>query len=147
MYGQGIENAAIAESKEYSVYYVTELVTKYIEKGIETMVEDKGGSNNRRMSYEKEEEFLERFRERAEAGELLTIKEILVKFEEETGKPSATSTIYDLLKRHGWRKLKPRRENPRKASDEEIASSKKNSGKSTGYYWQKTEAEPRRTIM
>jgi len=33
--------------------------------------------------------------------------------------------IYKLLKRHGWRKIKPRPEHPQKASEEEIEASKK----------------------
>ena len=115
MYSQGTPNKTIAEALEYNEYYISELVSKYINEGIEAIVNDKRTSNNRKMSYEKEAEFLEGFRERAEAGELLTIKDILLKYEEETGEASGTSTIYALLKRHGWRKLKPRPENPKKA--------------------------------
>jgi transposase len=77
------------------------------------------------MTFERVTQFLEQFLELAEAGELVTVKEILEKFEEETGKASNTSTIYKLLKRHGWRKVKPRPCHPGKASAEEIASSKK----------------------
>ena len=146
MYSQGTSNKAIAEALDYSVYHITELVSKYIKEGIESIVEDKRTSNNRRMSYEKETEFLEGFRESAEAGELITIKEILLKWEEVTGSESCTSTIYELLKRHGWRKLKPRPENPRKASAEEIESSKKLTKNTKGYYWQTSGTSAKSTI-
>jgi len=139
MYSQGTANKKISEALEYSPYYISELVSKYIKEGIESIVEDKRTSNYRRMSYEKEVEFLEGFRESAEAGELITVKSILLKYEEVTGAPSGTSTIYALLKRHGWRKLKPRPENPKKASAEEIASSKKLTKNTKGYYWQTSE--------
>jgi transposase len=138
MYSQGTGNKAISEALEYSVQYISELVTKYINEGMDAIINDKRTSNNRRLNWGEEEEFLERFRETAEAGQLITVKEILAKYEEVTGEASGTSTIYALLKRHGWRKVKPRPENPKKASEEEIAASKKNSGKSTGYCWQKT---------
>ena len=147
MYSQGTSNKVIAESLEYNYYYISELVSKYIKEGIEAIVEDKRTSNNRRMSVEEEAEFLEGFREKAEAGELLTIKEILQKWEEVTGEPSGSSTIYALLKRHGWRKLKPRLENPKKASAEEIESSKKLTKNTKGYYWQTSERNTKSMIM
>jgi len=146
LYSQGTANKEIAEALEYSEYYITELVSKYISEGIEAIVEDKRTSNNRRISYEKEAEFLEGFRESAEAGELITIKEILKKYEEVTGVSSCTSTIYALLKRHGWRKLKPRPENPGKASEEEIAASKKLTKNTKGYYWQTSVTSTKSTI-
>jgi hypothetical protein len=67
------------------------------------------------------------------------VKDILAKFEEETGKPSNTTTIYQLLKRHGWRKVQPRPAHPGKASAEEIISSKKLTQKSKNWYWKKIE--------
>ena len=89
------------------------------------------------MDFKKEAEFLEQFVELAEAGQVITITGILRKFEEVTGKESGTSTIYALLKRHGWRKVKPRPRHPGKASDEEIASSKKITKNSERSYWKK----------
>ena len=147
MYSQGNTNKEISEALDYSVQYISELVTKYMNEGIESIVCDKRRSNNYRLSYEKEEEFLEGFRDIAEAGQLITVTEILLKYEEVTGAPSCTSTIYALLKRHGWRKVSPRPENPGKASEEEIAACKKNSGKNTGYCWQKIETGKKSTIM
>jgi len=139
MYGMGKTNKEISEAVDYSVQYITELVTKYLNEGMDAIITDKRTSNNRRMSFEQETEFLSQFIDLSEAGQLVTVKEILAKYEETTGKPSATSTIYDLLKRHGWRKLKPRPCHPGKASDEEIASSKKLTQNTEKWYWQKIE--------
>ena len=127
LYSQGIPNKAIAEALEYNVYYITELVSKYLSGGIEAIVEDKRTCNNRRMSFEEETEFLEQFVELAEAGQVLTVHIIKEKFEEKTGEEAHINTIYCLLKRHGWRKVRPRPTNPGKASEEEIADTKKNS--------------------
>jgi len=71
---------------------------------------------------------------------------LLKKYEEVTGSASCTSTIYALLKRHGWRKLKPRTENPGKASEEEIAASKKLTKNTKGYYWQTSGTSTKSTI-
>jgi len=125
MRSRGKSNQSITDAIGLSEQYITVLVTKYFEGGLDAILTDKRTSNNRRMSEEAEEKFLEQFRDLADAGQLITVSGILTAFEKETGKPSSTSTIYDLLKRHGWRKLRPRPRHPGSASEEEINSSKK----------------------
>jgi len=61
----------------------------------------------------------------AETGQLVTVEPILKKYEEATGKKSNTTSIYRLLKRHGWRKLRPRPKHPKAASIEEQDRQKK----------------------
>lgn len=139
MRGLGINRKQISESLGFSEQHVTNLVAKYKKHGMDSILQDKRTSNNRRMSFEQESEFLEQFVELAEAGQVITIEGILRKFEEVTGKESGTTTIYSLLKRHGWRKVKPRPRHPGKASDEEIASSKKLTKNSGASCWKKTE--------
>jgi transposase len=77
------------------------------------------------MTFAQEAEFLKQFEEMAENGQLVTVGPILEKYEEATGKKSNTTSIYRLLKRHGWRKLKPRRKHPKAASTEEQSRKKK----------------------
>ena len=137
MYSQGKTNKEISEAIGFSAKYISELVSKYLTLGLDAIVGDKRTSNNYRMSFEQEEQFLEQFLEESEAGQVITIKNILIKYEEETGKPTCTSTIYALLKRHGWRKLQPRPAHPGKASDEEIESSKKLTQNSEASCWKK----------
>ena len=137
MRGLGISRKQISESLGFSEQHITNLVAKYKKEGIDSILQDKRTSNNRRMSLEKESEFLEQFVELAEAGQIITIEGILRKFEEATGKESGTTTIYSLLKRHGWRKVKPRPRHPGKAGDEGIESSKKLTKNSGISYWKK----------
>ena len=125
MRSRGMSNQAITDAIGFGQQYVTVLVTKYFQGGLDAIINDKRTSNNRRMSFEAEERFLEQFSEMAEAGELITVAAILSAFEKETGKPSSTSTIYDLLKRQGWREVRPRTRHPGSASEEEKNSSKK----------------------
>ena len=121
----GKTNKEISEVTGYNPQRITEIVSQYINKGMDSLIGNKYTSNNRRMSLEEETQFLEQFREEAESGLLTSVKNILKKYEEVTGKGSNTSTIYALLKRHGWRKLQPRPRHPRCASEEEKDSSKK----------------------
>ena len=137
MRGLGKSDLEISEVLGYSVYYIPELVSKYKKQGMDAIINDKRTSNNRRMSFEEEGKFLEHFAELAEAGQIITVNGILRKFEEVTGKESNTSTIYKLLKRHGWRKVKPRPRHPGKASDEVIEASKKLTKNSERSYWKK----------
>jgi len=139
MRGLGKTNKEISEAVGFSPYYVTELVGKYIKHGLDAILEDKRTSNNRRMDFNEEATFLAQFVELANEGLIVTVEKILQKFEEKTGKPSNTSTIYKLLKRHGWRKVKPRPRHPGAASDEEIAVSKKLSKISERSNWKKIE--------
>jgi transposase len=122
---KGKTNKEIGEICGFCEQFITDLVREYREKGLESILKYRRTTNNRRMTFEEESEFLEQFREVAEAGQLITVKDILSKFEEKTGKESNTSTIYNLLKRHGWRKVKPRPRHPGAATEEEKNSSKK----------------------
>lgn len=137
----GKKNKEISEVIGFSAQYVTELVAKYVKVGMEPILTDKRTSNNRNMSVADEITFLEQFMELADAGQIITIHTIMEKYIEVTGKPCSDTTIYKLLKRHGWRKVAPKPEHPGKATAEEIESSKKLT-KRTGSYWKNlTEAE------
>ena len=77
------------------------------------------------MSIAEEEEFLAEFRQHAEKGQIIEVTSIKSAYEARVGHSIGGSQIYYLLRRHGWRKVVPRSKHPNKASDEEIASSKK----------------------
>jgi len=121
----GKTNAEISEVLGFHAQTIIGLVSKYMKDGLNSILTDRRTSNNRRMSFDEESKFLEQYVELAEAGQILTVKLIHEKFDQETGKKNDQSTIFRLLKRHGWRKVKPRPQHPGKASDEEISSSKK----------------------
>ena len=135
----GKTNGEISEIVGYHNQTVTSIVSQYVKKGMESLIGNHYTGHNRRMSFEEETSFLEQFREEAESGLLISVKNILKKYEEVTGKSSNTSTIYDLLKRHGWRKVQPRPRHPGSASEEEQENTKKkliHSGRKS--YWTNT---------
>ena len=125
MYRQGKTNKEIAKATGFHPQQITQLVTKVLSNGIDSILQDRRTSNNYRMSFTQEADFLKQFEEMAENGQLVTVAPILQKYEEATGKKSNTTSIYRLLKRHGWRKLKPHRKHPKAASTEEQSRQKK----------------------
>ena len=85
-----------------------------------------GGRRHEYLTLEQERAFLLPFFARAAAGEIATAAEIQRAFEIQVQRPVHSSTIFRLLKRHGWRKLVPRPVHP-KADPEEQAAFKKTS--------------------
>ena len=55
-----------------------------------------------------EKALLSRFAKTAGAGELLNIHDLKAAYEKAIGHATSNSTVYNLLARHGWRKLMPR---------------------------------------
>ena len=93
--------------------------------GLEAISGNHYGGNHRNMSVEEETAILAPFKERAEKGELVEVSEIAQAYQAAVDHPVSNGQIYFVLHRHGWRKVMPRSKHPRKASDEEIAASKK----------------------
>ena len=77
------------------------------------------------MSYEEETALLEPFSKKAEAGQMVEVSEIEAAYRDAVGHSIGTSQIYYVLHRHEWRKVMPRSQHPKKASDEVVETSKK----------------------
>ena len=60
-----------------------------------------------------------------EKGEMVAISEIAKAYQSAVDHPVSNGQIYFVLRRHKWRKVMPRSRHPQKASEEEIAASKK----------------------
>ena len=134
---EGKSNNDIAEITKYHPKRVSQIVSLYCNNGLEAVADDgRKGGNHRNLSHAEEEAFLEGFRKDAESGCILTVADIKNAYDELTGKESATSTVYFMLERHGWRKLVPRSAHPKKASAEAIEASKK-LNPNTQNYWTK----------
>lgn len=61
-----------------------------------------------------EKALLARFAKAAGAGEMLNIHDLKAAYEQAIGHRTSNSTIYNLLARHGWRKLMPRPFHPQR---------------------------------
>jgi len=73
-----------------------------------------GGRKRQNMTLAEEKTMLARFAKAAGAGELLNIHDIKAAYEKTIGHETSNSTVYNLLARHGWRKLMPRPFHPKR---------------------------------
>jgi len=124
---QGMTSLQISKIVDFSVGTIDQIISTYNRNGIEEIKAKKQTGHNRNMTPVEEQEFLKPFKEKALAGEILEVSEIISAYSTAlNNKKVSKSTVYDLLHRNGWRKLMPRSVHPNKASDEDIESYKKN---------------------
>jgi len=73
-----------------------------------------GGRQRENMTLSEEKALLTRFAKAAGAGEMLNIHDLKTAYEKAIRHPTSNSTVYNLLARHGWRKLMPRPFHPQR---------------------------------
>lgn len=130
MRAKGYSSNAVAELTGFHPVYITKLVAKYRDHGLEAISGNHYGGNRRNMSIEAEAAILAPFKERAAKGEFVEISEIKAAYQKAVGHPIGNGQIYYVLHRHGWRKVMPRSKHPKKADNEVIETSKKLTQKS-----------------
>ena len=86
------------------------------------------------MSFEEEEQMMNDLKIKSKEGKILVAKHIRKAIETRIGKAVSDDYIWDLFKRHNWKKKQPRSEHPKK-NKEKQDEFKKNSPN----YWQPTE--------
>ena len=130
MRAEGKRNKEISEKTGFHIQHITELVSKYKAKGLSSITDNHYHGNRRNMSYAEEEAILEPFRKAAEAGEIVSVRDIEDAYRKAVGHSIGTAQIYYVLRRHNWRKVMPRSKHPKKANEEVIETSKKLTKKS-----------------
>ena len=125
MRAKGNKLEEVSKATGYSYSNITKLVRTYRAGGLAAIAENHYGGNHRNMSYEEEASLLEPFREKAEAGQMVEVSEMKAAYGKAVGHSIGTAQIYYVLHRQGWRKVMPRSEHPKKASEEVIETSKK----------------------
>ena len=127
LHAEGIKHDKIAEQTGFAKAYITVLVGRYCKHGLSAVNNSNYHGNNRNLTFEEEEELLRPFMIAAQEGKIVEISEIKRAYEEKIGRSLDKSHghIYDILRRHGWRKVMPRSRHPKKASEEVIETSKK----------------------
>lgn len=121
---EGCTSHAIASMLGITHYKVLDTVSKYNKGGADWKVGKQwGGRREERclMSLEEERTFLQSIEEEALNGEILTYKQIKSALEIRLGKSISDDYVWDLFKRHDWRKKAPRKSHPRadKSAQEE----------------------------
>jgi transposase len=122
---EGKKDREIGEKLGYSRRRVSRLCAEFKEVGVEEYARHKYGGNHRALTEEEEREILDGFETKAVKGEVVTVQSIKAAFDKKRGKDTGRGYIYMLLARHGWRKVMPRGQHPKKASEAEIEASKK----------------------
>ena len=124
--GEGMNSEQVAAITKYHKKRVSQLVSLYIAEGLPALAQEgRKGGNHRNLSVEQEQAFLNEFRKEAEKGHIITPAEMKTAYDALVGKETKDTFIYAVLRRNNWRAVMPRSRHPRKASEEEIVSSKK----------------------
>jgi transposase len=89
-----------------TVHNLVSLYNRFGPEAIETP--GKGGRKHSYLSFEEEADFLKSFEDRAVTGQIATANEIKLALEKKLGHGVHKTTVYRMLKRHGWRKIAPR---------------------------------------
>jgi len=124
----GKEAKEIASMLGITKAKIYKTVQAYNNHGIEWRKNKKwGGRREERcnLSQKDEKELLKKLEDEASKGFILTYKQIKAKVEEKVGKEVSDDYIWDLFKRHNWKKKVPRQSHP-KADLEKQEEYKKN---------------------
>jgi transposase len=109
----GMTQGAIAAAMGVSLSTVNRAHMAYGQGGIKALKgRPNGGRKHENMTAAAEKALLARFAKAAGAGEMLSIHDLKAAYEKAIGHATSTSTVYNLLHRHGWRKLMPRPHHP-----------------------------------
>jgi len=111
----GLPQPAIAVVMGVSLSTVNRAHMAYDSGGIKALKpKPNGGRKHENMTLTEEKALLSRFAKAAGAGEMLNIHDLKAAYEKAIGHATSDSTVYNLLHRHGWRKLMPRPHHPKR---------------------------------
>lgn len=112
--------AEIAKHTGTNVRDVDQVISEYNRQGVAAIeTPGSGGRRTQYLSVEEETSFLADLEPKAKRGQITTKAEVKVAFEKRVGQQVAKSTIYRLLNRHQWRKIKPRPRHPKSDPEEQ----------------------------
>ena len=123
----GLSLAQTAGAIGVSVRWASALRNRYlrIARGEEAPRPRRGGRRRQNLTPEEEAEFLAPFFESANSGGVLVVGPIHLALEARLGRQVPLSSVYNLLHRHGWRKLAPDKRHIQSDPDAQAAWKKK----------------------
>lgn len=99
----------IAEAVGVSLAHVKTTLADWKRRGMAALAgRPQGGRHHAYLMQTEEAELLAGLRPKAEKGTILVVADVHQALEKRLGVPVSLQTVYDLLARHGWRKVKPR---------------------------------------
>jgi transposase len=123
---KGLQTDLVAEYVGATVGTIHQWVYRYNHEGPEAiLLQGRGGRRFGFLEADEERIFLEQIALAAKKGRIITAFAIRTQLEEKLGKTVSKDYLYDILHRHGWRKVAPRPRHP-KADEEKQEDFKKN---------------------
>lgn len=112
---KGISSLNIALVVGWIPEYIRSVWQNYRRKGNQSLLGERRGKSRGRAfcSLEEEAEFLAPYFEEAKKGGILIVSEIQKAYEKKIKRKVHHPRIYELLRRHGWRKIAPRPYHPK----------------------------------
>jgi len=111
---QELSTEAIAQTVGLSVSHVRRVWSDYLRGGLAAAQgRPKGGRRHQNLTLAQEQAVLAPLKQRAQAGQLLTARDLKVRYEARVGHAVPDSTVYRLLARHQWRRVSPRPKHPK----------------------------------
>jgi transposase len=107
----GLSLEQTAKAIGLSVGWACQLRTRFVREGggVQSI---RGGRRRENLTREDEVAFLAPFFEKAKVGGILIVGEIKQALDARLGRTVALASAYNLLHRHGWRKLAPDKRHP-----------------------------------
>lgn len=111
----GMTAGEISQFVGYNEHYIRHFWSRFRAEGEASLDVSKGAGNRNRalLSAKEEEAFLAPFFDKAKRGGILIVQEIHKAYEKQFERLVHHSVIYNLLHRHGWRKIAPRPAHPK----------------------------------
>lgn len=115
---------------------VSQVCHRYREQGLDEFMRNKYTTHHRSLTVEEENAILAPFEKAADAGQIVTVKEIKAAFDKVRGKDTGKGYIYMLLSRHGWRKVMTISKLPQSVKEEACEASKR----INAYVWKRVKS-------
>lgn len=127
----GLSSEEVARAVGWHPASVRRVQAAYLKQGAAALCTvGRGGRRHENLSVDAERRLLARFVPQAERGGLLEIGAVKAAYEARVGYRVPKSTVYRMLRRHGWRKVVPRPRHPKSDRAKQEAF-KKNSGRAS----------------
>lgn len=108
----GLTLAQTAHVIGVSKGWASQIRSRFIRAGGTVQGPGRGGRRRQNLTPEEEAAFLAPFEAQAEAGGVLIVNEIKQALDQRLGRRTSLAATYNLLHRHGWRKLAPDTQHP-----------------------------------
>ena len=110
----GLDVAAIAAATGLAQSTIHNLHSRVRREGLDAAcTKGRGGRYRSYLSMEEEKALLAKMEPQAKRGGMIEVSKMHCAMEKEVGGPVAKNTVYQLLHRHGWRKIAPRPKHPK----------------------------------